>query len=85
MRTEPPDSWLTAPYDDARDARDAYDYALELFLDTDAYAEALSYFMFDDDEKPTGKTEQDFMNSDELYRCVCSFMEPDENGERYRY
>jgi hypothetical protein len=90
VRTEPSDAWLTAPYDREQDDRDAYDYALELFLDTDAYGEALGHFMYDWDENtceeiPTGKTEEDFLNSDTLRRHVRSFMEPDEHGQRYRY
>jgi hypothetical protein len=70
--------------------RDAYDEALERYLRTDAYDEALGHFMYDWDENaceeiPTGKTEEDFLNSDELYRHVKAYMEPDEYGERYRY
>jgi hypothetical protein len=37
------------------------------------------------EEIPTGKTEEDFLNSDTLRRHVRSFMEPDEHGQRYRY
>lgn len=77
MKNTPSDAWLSAPYDDRGDYEYKYEETLERFIGSDAYDEALGYFMYDEDGVATGRTEDEFQNSEEFHNYVLSRMEPD--------
>lgn len=86
MRTEPSDAWLTAPYDERGDYDALYEETLESFIGSDAYDEAVGLFMYDDEGNPTGRTEDEFQNSEEFHNHVLSRMagrDDDDYDDRY--
>lgn len=85
MRTEPSDAWLSAPYDEQGDYEYKYEETLERFIGSDAYDEALAYFMYDEDGVPTGRTEDEFQNSEEFHNNVLALMagRDDDDDDRY--
>lgn len=90
MFTEPSDSYILREAEAFYDACADYEEAEWQYLDSDSYEENLYEFMFvwhaeTGTETPTGKTEEEYRNSDVFSRHVMTFMQNEKERHDPRY